>query len=94
MNMSGLSLSQVSTPVLIKRRLSGRVTVNSIGMSKRVLVQKRGTLEYVASTHSKADGTWEIRGTPVMPERSLMAIALDDTGQYNAEILDYLSQVE
>lgn len=77
-----------------KSRLAGCVTVNSVGASKRVVIQKRGTLEYVASTHSKADGTWEIRGMPVLPEKSLVAIAFDDTGTFNAEILDNLSQVE
>lgn len=79
---------------IAKSRLSGRVTVNGAGTSKRVVVQKRGTLEYVASTHSKADGSWELRGLPVFPEKSLVAIAFDDTGTYNAEILDNLSQVE
>ena len=77
-----------------KRRLAGNCSVNGIGSSKRVVIQKRGTLEYVASTHSKADGTFEIRGMPVLPEKSLVAIAFDDTGTFNAEVLDSLSQVE
>lgn len=94
MMIGGLFLLQVSSPFLQKRKLAGRVTVNGAGSSKRVVVQKRGTLEYVASTHSKADGTWEIRGMPVLPEKSLVAIAFDDTGTFNAEVLDYLSQVE
>lgn len=92
--IGGVLRLQTSNYIAEKRRLAGRVTVNSVGSSKRVVVQKRDTLEYVASTHSKADGTWEICGMPVMSERSLMAIAFDDTGQYNAEVLDYLSQVE
>lgn len=83
-----------SAPVNGICRLAGRLTVNGAGSSKRVVVQKRGSLEYVASTHSNVDGTWEIRGMPVFPEKSLVAIAFDDTGTYNAEILDYLSQVE
>lgn len=94
MIIGGLSIVQMSIPLPEKRRLAGCVTVNSVGASKRMVVQKRGSLEYIASTYSNADGSWEIRGMPVMPERSLMAIALDDTGQYNAEILDFLSQVE
>lgn len=94
MIVGGVLHAIVAQALLDKRRLAGRVTVNSVGASKRVVVQKRNTLEYVASTHSTADGTWEIRGMPVMPERSLVAIAFDDTGQHNAEVLDFLSQVE
>lgn len=93
MILQGLIFSSVSV-VTEKRRIAGRVGVNSVGASKRVVVQKRGTLEYITSTHSNADGTWEIRGMPVFPEKSLVAIAFDDAGTFNAEVLDYLSQVE
>ena len=85
---------QISMPIPEKRRLAGYINVNGIGAPKRVIIQKRDSFEYVVSTHSNADGTWEIRGMPVHPEKSLVAIAFDDTGTYNAEILDNLSQVE
>ena len=94
MIVGGLYALHISDPLPEKRRLAGRVTVNATGASKRIVVEKRGTAEYVASTHSNADGTWEIRGMPVSPERSLKATVFDDTGQYNAEVLDFLSQVE
>lgn len=94
MILGGLNIVQTTTPTPEKRRLAGLVTVNSFVASKRVVVKNRGTNEYVASTHSWGDGSWEIRGMPIMPERSLVATAHDDTGQYNSEILDFLSQVE
>lgn len=94
MRIGGLILKQMTPAAIEKRHLAGRVTVNSVGVSRRVVVQKRGTFEYVSSTHSNADGSWDMRGIPVLPEKSLLAIAVDDTGQYNAEILDFLSQVE
>lgn len=78
-----------------KRRLAGRVTVEGLPAKKRIVVQRRGTNEYVASTHSDPDtGNWEIRGMPVYPERSLEVKVSDDTGSFNAEIFDYVSQVE
>ena len=79
----------------VNRRLSGRVTVNGAGSSKRVVVQKRGTLEYVASTHSKTDGTWEIKGMPELPEKSLIVMVIDDADPgRNILIFDKESQVE
>ena len=78
-----------------KMRLSGRVTVNGAGASKRVVVQKRDTLEYVASTHSNADGTFEIRGMPVLAEKSLIVMVIDDADPgRNILIFDKESQVE
>lgn len=94
MMIGGLFFSQILIPEPQKRRLAGKVTVDAKAASKRVVVGKRYTEEYVASTISNSDGTWDIRGMPVMPERSLMATCYDDTGTYNAEILDFLSQVE
>lgn len=80
--------------VTIKNRLAGRVTVNAAGAMKRVVVQKRGTLEYVASTHSNADGTWEIRGLPILPPKSLQVFYIDDTENFDPIAFDYISQEE
>jgi len=90
----GVRIISISPLQAIKNRIAGHVIVNRAGASRRVVVQQRNSLGYVASTHSNTDGTWEIRGMPVLPERSLMAIAVDDSGQFNAEVLDFLSQVE
>ena len=94
MMFEGFSITQGLIPML-KRRLAGRVTVNGAGASRRVVVQKRGTLEYVASTHSKADGTFEIRDLPVLPEKSLIVMVIDDADPgRNILIFDKESQVE
>lgn len=92
--VGGLLRSRVSAYIAGKRRLAGRVRVNGTGRAKRVGIFKRGTLEYVASGYSNPDGTYEIKGMPELPARSLFAVAFDDTGTYNAEILDILTQCE
>lgn len=94
MMLGGVFYSQISLPEIQKRRLAGRVNVNGSGSSKRVVVQKRGTLKYVASTHSNADGTWEIRGLPVFPPKSLQVFYIDDTESFDPIAFDYISQEE
>lgn len=94
MLIGGLSTALITTPVLEKRRLAGRVTVNSVGASKRVVVQERGTLKYVASTISNPDGSWEIRGIPVLAEGSLIVLIIDDAGNFDPIAFDNVSQVE
>lgn len=75
-----------------KRRLAGRVQVNGSGAKKRIAVFKRGTLEYVASGMSNADGTWEIKGLPELPEEQLMVFYIDDTRSFNPIAFDYVSE--
>ena len=95
MIIGGMVVIELSPAAAIKRRIAGRVTVNGAGSSKRVVVQKRGTLEYVASTHSKTDGTWEIKGMPELPEKSLIVMVIDDADPgRNILIFDKESQVE
>lgn len=95
MIISGVIVAKSAVVPPPKCRLSGRVTVNGAGSSKRVVVQKRGTLEYVASTHSKTDGTFEIRGMPVLPEKSLIIMAIDDNDPgKNILVFDKESHVE
>lgn len=94
MIFKGVIILFVSSPVSKKCRLAGRVTVNGLGASKRVVVQERGTLEYVASTHSKADGAWELNGLPVLPPKSLQVFYIDDTESFNPTAFDYISQEE
>ena len=90
----GLLIIQQGLCPMQKRRLSGHVTVNGAGSSKRVVVQKRGSLEYIASTHSNADGSWEIRGLPVFPPKSLQVFYIDDTESFDPIAFDYISQEE
>ena len=74
-----------------KRRLAGRVQVNGSGAKKRIAVFKRGTLEYVASTHSKADGTWEIKGLPELTGEDLFVVYLDDTRSFDPVAFDNIA---
>ena len=61
---------------------------------KRVMVFNRISLELLAATYSApATGTWELYGLPEYAEGSLLVVAFDDTGTYNAEVADYVSQV-
>ena len=96
MIIGGMIVIELNPAAAIIRRIAGRVTVNGAGSSsKRVVVQKRDTLEYVASTHSKTDGTFEIRGMPVLPEKSLIVMVIDDADPgRNILIFDKESQVE
>jgi len=73
--------------------LAGVTKVNGVPAPKRVHLLLRGTNVVVASKISRSDGTWEIKGINEYPERSLTVIAFDDTGNYNAEIADFVSQV-
>ena len=76
-----------------KRRLAGRATVDGSSAKRRVVVQKRGTLEYVASTMSDpATGNWEIRGMPIADDESLIVFYIDDTRSFNPIAFDYVSQ--
>ena len=52
------------------------------------------TLEIVAQTLSDAaTGAWEVYGMVEYDEGSLIVLAFDNSGTYNAEVADYVSQV-
>ena len=92
--LGGLTVDQVNPLPVIKNRLAGRVKVNGSGAKKRIAVFRRGTLEYVASGMSNADGTWEIKGMPELPEESLIVFYIDDTRSFNPIAFDYISLEE
>lgn len=74
--------------------LSGVIKVNGLPAKKRVAVFHRTTLNRVAVTNSSSsDGTWQISGITEYPEQSLLVVAFDDSGEYNAEVADFVSQV-
>ena len=76
-----------------RHRLAGAVTVDGNPAQKRVLVFDRISLELLAATYSApATGAWELYGLPEYAEGSLLVVAFDDSGQYNAEVADYVSQ--
>jgi len=74
--------------------LSGTVKENGAPAKKRILVFSRESNTVIASTFSDATtGHWQISHTLEYPEKSLFAVAFDDTETFNAEIADFISQV-
>ena len=77
-----------------RHRLAGPVTVDGQPARRIVVVFDRRTFAYVgATTSDPVTGAWEMTGLPEYPERALLVVAFDDTGNYNAEVADYISQV-
>lgn len=77
-----------------RHRLAGTVTVDGLPAQRYVTVFDRRNYTWVASAISNAvTGAWEITGLPEYPERALLVVALDTTGNYNAEVADYITQV-
>lgn len=77
-----------------RHRLAGTVTVDGVPASQLVVVQDRLTFALIAASLSDpTTGAWEIQGLPEYAEGSLIVLALDNSGTYNAEVADYVSQV-
>lgn len=77
-----------------RHRLAGMITVDGVPAEERIHVHLRSTMELVAATYSDpVTGEWEIFGLPEYPEGSLIVIAFDNAGTYNAEVADRVSQV-
>lgn len=78
-----------------RHRLAGTVTVDEQPAERIVTVFDRLSYRWLASTLSdRENGAWEIRGMPEYPERRLLVVAFDSTGNYNAEVADYITQAE
>ena len=92
-----LSFVILGGPFLLRtdrHRLAGVVTVDGAPAKRLVVAIDRRTLTLIAATLSDSiTGAWEIKGIQEYPERSLVVISFDNTGNYNAEIADYVSQV-
>lgn len=74
--------------------LAGKVTVNGSPAARRVVALDRDTLAYRGSTWSDATtGDWELAGLPEYEPESLLVLALDEAGDFNAEVADHISQV-
>jgi hypothetical protein len=83
-----------SEPVYLKGRVSGIVTDVLGNLKKRIMIQNRYSLEYVASTHSDEEGKWSIANIPEFPKRMLIGFAFDDTSnKFNAEIIDFITTI-
>ena len=77
-----------------RHRLAGKITVDGVPAKRRVAIINRKLFTLIAVTQSSsATGEWEIIGLPEYPENELTVIAFDSTGNYNAEVADYISQV-
>ena len=76
-----------------RHRLAGVVTVDGAPAKKRVVVCARETMGVVAACWSDpSTGAWELYGLPEYAEGALLVLSVDDTGTYNAEVADYVSQ--
>ena len=84
-------ISHVPTPSTVRHRLAGRVQVNGSGSKKRIAIFRRGTLEYVASGMSNADGTWEIQGLPEISGEEFFVVYLDDTRSFDPVAFDNIA---
>ena len=77
-----------------RHRLAGTVTVDGTPARKRVVILLRGSCSLVSVRVSDPmTGAWQAVGLPEYAEGALTVIAFDDTGTYNAEVADYVSQV-
>lgn len=94
LDASVIILGPPPAPRAGRHRLAGVVTVDGIQAARAIVVLNRRSLLWVAGTLSNPiTGEWEITGVLEHPERSLIVVALDNTGNYNAEVADYVSQV-
>lgn len=77
-----------------RHRLAGTVFVDGQPASRLIGVFDRSTLVLLAAIWSDpTTGAWEVYGLPEYPAQSLLVLALDTTGAYNAEMADFVSQV-
>lgn len=77
-----------------RHKIGGTVTVEGQPAARTVVALDRRTFAYIACTSSDAvTGEWEIYGVPEYPERTLIVLAIDSTGSYNAEVADYITQI-
>ena len=83
-----------SQPITARHKLAGTVTVDGLPAKRAIMVFDRRVSVVVAATWSSGiDGAWLVYGLSEYPERSLLVVALDTTGNYNAAVADYISQV-
>ena len=70
------------------------MTVDGVPAQRTVVIVNRISFVVYAMTMSDPiTGEWEVKGLPEFAERSLLVLAMDNTGNYNAEVVDYISQV-
>ena len=78
----------------LRHKIGGTVTVDGNPARRYVIAYDRRTMDVIATVISDATtGAWEVAGMPELPEQTLLVVALDTEGKYNAEVADYVSQV-
>ena len=81
-------------PLPTRNRMAGMVSVDGQPAKRFVAIFNRMDFTWIATVISDPyTGKWEISGLPEYPERTLIAVAFDTIGNYNAEVADYLSQM-
>lgn len=89
----GITSAGVSNTLSHRHSLSGVIMVEGNPARRVVAVFDRESLTLVAATYSnELTGKWEIKGVPEYPVMGLLVIAIDNTGNYNSQLLDYVSQ--
>jgi len=85
----------VGSEIVTRRhKIAGAVTVDGAPAERVVMVMNRRNFTYIGATLSDpTTGDWEITGLQEYQEGTLLVIAMDTTGAYNAEVADYVSQV-
>ncbi|SHH33180.1 hypothetical protein [Desulfofustis glycolicus] len=82
------------SPIAHRHKLAGTVTVDGLPARRTIVAFDRRNLDYAGSTISDAEtGKWDITNLNEFPERTLLVVAFDTTGYYNAEVADYITQV-
>lgn len=66
----------------------GRFRIMNSPAAGRVVVIDRRSLMVVGTTRSKVDGTWRVSGLD--PRRDYLVIGLDDRGQHNGALQDWV----
>ena len=95
MIVGGVLRLQTTSYTPTKRRLAGTTRINGTGSPKRIAVLHRDTLEYLGSTVSKSDGTWELRGLlDTLTGEDVLVVHLDDTRSFDPIAFDNVTLVE
>lgn len=76
-----------------RHMVGGTVKENGVPVARRVVVLLRKEHVIVGSTFSSVGtGEWQVSNINEYPVEGLFVIVFDDSGTFNAEIADFVSQ--
>lgn len=82
------------TEITRRHKIGGTVMVDGQPAKRNIMAFDRRTMTYLGgATSDPVTGAWDMPGLAEYPERALLVLAMDTTGNYNAEVADYISQV-